>query len=430
MAKVFQGILLAEPISVQDNDMFARLWMHECSRVFADRLCTQADKEEFQKQVCDLLSIKFKVKWGKPEECFGPGQDVLFSNILRLDQEAKYYELVENRTKLDATLEDQLIEYNFDSSSKMDLVFFEDAIQHILRILRILMQPRGNAMLIGLSGSGKQSLTKFSAAILEHGCFQVKLSKNFRPVDFRETLKERMLAAGTAGTHTTFVLNDTQIMHESFLEDVNNILNTGEITNLYTKEDVGLMEEHLTPLLTRKKIPINKDSIYAEYVEQLRDRFHIILCMSPVGEKLRTRCRMFPSLVNCCTLDWFDSWPKEALLSVANQFLARLPEEQVSARERAALAELFPLTHKSVENAADGFFHELRRKTYVTPKSFLDGVQLYLKSLDEVKSKHRTHSERLKSGVQKLKSTYAQIEDLQVKLTDLKPKLDIQNQNA
>ena len=151
--------------------MFARLWMHECSRVFADRLCTVADKEEFQKQVSDLLSIKFKVKWGKPEECFGPGQDVLFSNILRLDQENKYYESIEDRTKLDTTLEDKLIDYNFSSPNKMELVFFEDATQHILRILRILMQPRGNAMLIGLSGSGKQSLTKFAASILEHESF-------------------------------------------------------------------------------------------------------------------------------------------------------------------------------------------------------------------------------------------------------------------
>lgn len=77
--------------------------------------------------MCDLLTIKFKVKWGKPEECFGPGLDVLFSNILRLDQEHKYYELIENREKLDAILEDKLIDYNFSSPSKMDLVFFEDA---------------------------------------------------------------------------------------------------------------------------------------------------------------------------------------------------------------------------------------------------------------------------------------------------------------
>ena len=84
-------------------------------------------------------------------------------------------------------------------------------------------------------------------------------------------------------------------------------------------------------------------------MEQLRDSFHIILCMSPVGEQLRNRCRMFPSLVNCCTLDWFDSWPEAALLSVADQFLQRLPEEQVSIEERASLSELFPIVHKSVE---------------------------------------------------------------------------------
>ena len=44
-----------------------------------------------------------------------------------------------DRTKLLAVLDDKLIDYNFSSSNKMDLVFFEDAIQHILRILRILM---------------------------------------------------------------------------------------------------------------------------------------------------------------------------------------------------------------------------------------------------------------------------------------------------
>ena len=97
-----------------------------------------------------------------------------------------------------------------------------------------------------------------------------------------------MLIAGTQQKSTTFVLNDTQIMHESFLEDVNNILNTGEITNLYSKEDLEQMQDSgLNQILSQKKIPINKDSIYQEFVECLRDSFHIILCMSPVGEQLR-----------------------------------------------------------------------------------------------------------------------------------------------
>jgi len=72
------------------------------------------------------------------------------------------------------------------------------------------------------------------------------LSKNFKQADFRETIRLRMLAAGCDSLKTTFILTDTQIMHESFLEDVNNILNTGEITNIYAKEDFERMSESLS----------------------------------------------------------------------------------------------------------------------------------------------------------------------------------------
>jgi len=64
-------------------------------------------------------------------------------------------------------LEGQLEEYNDISTNKMNLVFFEDAVLHILRIMRSLRQPRGNIMLIGVGGSGKQSLVRLSAFMYE-----------------------------------------------------------------------------------------------------------------------------------------------------------------------------------------------------------------------------------------------------------------------
>jgi len=112
-------------------------------------------------------------------------------------------------------------------------------------------------------------------------------------------------------------MNDTQIMYESFLEDINNILNTGEITNIYEDEHFKRMSAELTKVLERKKLPTSFEYVYQEYIERLRDNFHIILCMSPVGESLRIRCRMFPSLITCCTLDWYDNWPEQALNSVS-----------------------------------------------------------------------------------------------------------------
>ena len=67
---------------------------------------------------------------------------------------------------------------------------------------------------------------------------------------------------------------------------------------------------------------------------------------------------MFPAIVSCCTLDWFDSWPYEALVSVANQFLKRIPDEELSGEHKVALSEMFPIVHKSVEVAADKFHAE------------------------------------------------------------------------
>jgi dynein heavy chain, axonemal len=99
--------------------------------------------------------------------------------------------------------------------------------------------------------------------------------------------------------------------------------------------------------------------------------------MSPVGDLLRIRCRKFPSLVNCCTLDWFDNWPEEALLNVSKKFLINL--DGTSEEQKSKLSILFTKVHKSVEEMSIRFYEELRRKVYITPKSYLDGINLYLK---------------------------------------------------
>ena len=45
--------------------------------------------------------------------------------------------------------------------------------------------------------------------------------------------------------------------------------------------------------------------------------------MSPAGHTFRQRCRMNPSLISCCTIDWYDEWSEEAMLVVANVYLPR-----------------------------------------------------------------------------------------------------------
>ena len=119
----------------------------------------------------------------------------------------------------------------------MNLVFFQDAVLHILRICRALRQPRGNIMLIGVGGSGKQSLTRLSSYMYEMSFKQIEIVKGYNEKNFHEFIKEMMFMSGADGRRVTFAINDSQILRESFLEDINNILNTGEVPNLMQPED-------------------------------------------------------------------------------------------------------------------------------------------------------------------------------------------------
>ena len=100
-------------------------------------------------------------------------------------------------------------------------------------------------------------------------------------------------------------------------------------------------------ICNQRKIIDTLDNINNLFVARVRENLHICLCMSPVGDTLRVRCRQFPSLINCCTLDWFARWPEEALLFVSTEFLKEVPD--ITEEVRSGLAEMCMKIHISVE---------------------------------------------------------------------------------
>ena len=408
---------MTKPISIQNPETMAKLWVNESQRVFYDRLINNEDKLWFTKLIIELLNRCFRINI--EHDTIFVKDKIMFGDLLKLDAPIKLYEEIRDKNKMFKVLNGMLDDYNMSNSNKMNLVFFEDAIEHILRISRSLKQPRGNIMLIGVGGSGKQSLTKLASHMREIQFKQIEITKNFGPSQFKDFMKELMFTTGIDGKPICFLMTDTQIISETFIEDINNLLNTGEIPNLWLPEDKDKIINGVRPVVVEMKKVDTIETINQTFINRIRDNLHICLCMSPVGDTLRVRCRMFPSLVNCCTLDWFSRWPEEALLYVSSEFLKELelPSDEV----RSALSEMCMRIHTSVEDTSDRFFGELRRRVYTTPKSYLDLINLYLNTLDVKRSEYNVNRNRLAIGLKKLNDTNKSIAELKIKLTELLP---------
>lgn len=221
-----------------------------------------------------------------------------------------------------------------------------------------------------------------------------------------------------------FLFSDTQIVKESFLEDINNLLNSGEIPNLYPPDEKIAICDEIAPKARELGQGDTRDQIYAFFVQTCRENLHITLAFSPVGEQFRNRCRQFPSIINCCTIDWYNPWPSDALYSVAHREY-QAEETKLGITEHIdALCNMSVKIHNSVSEASDQFYEELRRKNYTTPTSYLDLVKTYKEMLSYQRGIVPVNIARYQGGLSTLASTNKMVEDLKVTLVKLRPEID------
>uniref|UniRef100_A0A8V1A4F4 Dynein axonemal heavy chain 1 n=1 Tax=Gallus gallus TaxID=9031 RepID=A0A8V1A4F4_CHICK len=418
LSKVFQGMLMAQPSNVKDKHQLLRLWYHESCRVFCDRLVTKEDQTWFDnlmKSMMEELDTTF-------EEVV-PSQPVLFGDFMEPGAHIKLYEEIDSQEKLKGVLEDYLEEYNQTNTAELKLELFMDAMQHVCRISRILRQAPGNALLLGVGGSGRQSLTRLASHMAEYECFQIELSKNYGVTEWRDDVKKIMMKAGLESIPKTFLFVDTQIKNESFLEDINNLLNSGDVPNIYSADDEEQIMTAMKPVVRELGQQPTKANLMAAYTGRVRSNIHMVLCMSPIGEVFRARLRQFPSLVNCCTIDWFNEWPAEALQCVAFSFLHENPHLGASTDTVDGMVQMCVEIHQSVARKCQVYLAELARHNYVTPKSYLDFLSIFCSLIGKKKQELKTAKNRMEGGLDKLLQTAEDVARMQEELESARPLL-------
>lgn len=155
LSKVVQGMLMCDTKVIDGKEYLVKLYMCETYRVFRDRLIDEKDREKFSIDSHEIIENYLTLDWELPDFV-----NTIFGDF---DNGEKYYMKLGGVDELRPKLTDLLSFYNMQNTP-MDLVFFEDCVQHLARIARILRQQRGNAMLVGVGGSGRRSMAMFGAS--------------------------------------------------------------------------------------------------------------------------------------------------------------------------------------------------------------------------------------------------------------------------
>ncbi|KAM9822995.1 dynein axonemal heavy chain 10-like [Syngnathus typhle] len=414
LSRVYNGLTITEPERFSTVNMFVRVWRNECLRIFHDRLIDEKDKTMVQGLIKNLVEEHFKAVMEdvmRDPILFGDYKTALSETEPRLYEEINDYETSKN------LFQEILEEYN-DRISRMNLVLFDDALDHLTRVHRIIRIDRGHALLVGVGGSGKQSITKLAAFAAECEVFEITLSRGYCESTFRDDLKILYLKLGIENKKTVFLFTDAHVAEEGFLELINNMLTSGIVPALFPDDEKEAVLNQLREEALMNGSGPSKDSVWQYFVNKSASNLHIVLGMSPVGDTLRTRCRNFPGLMNNTVIDWFFPWPTQALLAVAESFLGE--SEMIPKEHAPAVIEHVCMVHTSVGDYSILFLQKLRRSNYVTPKNYLDFISTYAGLLQEKDQYILAQCKRLEGGLDKLKEASVQLDELNIKLAEQK----------
>ncbi|KAJ6227585.1 dynein heavy chain [Anaeramoeba flamelloides] len=413
-----------------DLNMLVRITAHEALRLFQDRII-EDENRQWTNEVLDRIFTKHFPSANKERAL---GRPLLFSDWMSKD-----YVNVE-RNELKEYIKRRLRTFH-EEEYHVRLVLFNEAIDHILRIDRVLKQPKGHALLVGASGAGKTVLSRFVAWVNGLSVFQIKINRGYGLTEFDEDLRTVMKRAGLKGERICFIFDESNILSSAFLERMNALLASGEVPGLFDEGEgiSGLLNQVRDVARQDGKLIDTDEELYQYFTKQVQNNLHVVFTMNPANADFSNRSVQSPALLNRCVLDYFGTWSDEAMYEVGFEWLKSIyldkkeyksPPKHLILPSITQLNGIEEINHRQaliaasvwIQSSVEKFSKKLQksqgRMNHMTPRHYLDMIIHFNKLYKEKKQELEEQQLHLNIGLKKMQETKDRVAELRTELQE------------
>ncbi|KAF9056435.1 dynein heavy chain protein 1 [Panaeolus papilionaceus] len=431
---IYEAIKPLEMLSVEG---LVRVWAHEALRLFQDRLVTEEERTWTDEHI-DGVAMEHFPTINRDEALNRP---ILFSNWT-----SKHYIPVDRETLREYTK--QRLRVFYEEELDVPLVLFNDVLDHVLRIDRVFRQIQGHLLLIGVSGSGKTTLSRFVAWMNGLSIFQIKVSNKYTGDDFDDDLRTVLRRSGCKGEKICFIMDESNVLDSGFLERMNTLLANAEVPGLFEGDEHAALMTACKEGSQRDGLMLDSpEELYRWFTQQVAKNLHVVFTMNPPENGLASRAATSPALFNRCVLDWFGDWSDQAFYQVGMEFTHTLDLDlpsynppvyfpiayralSVPPVHRTAVVNALVHVHLSLHQINQRLSRRQGRYNYVTPRHYLDFINHYVRLYTEKRDELEEQQRHLHVGLDKLKDTVTQVEELRKSLAIKRSQLEAKEAEA
>ncbi|KAK6191509.1 hypothetical protein SNE40_003176 [Patella caerulea] len=425
------------PLENLSVDGLVRIWAHEALRLFQDRLIEDEERYWTDKNI-DAVAMQHFPNLNRDDSLVRP---ILFSKWLSKDYMPVGREDLREYTKA-------RLKVFYEEELDVPLVLFDEVLDHVLRIDRIFRQPQGHLLLIGVSGAGKTTLSRFVAWMNGLTVYQIKVHNKYTGLEFDEDLRTVLRRSGCKGEKICFIMDESNVLDSGFLERMNTLLANGEVPGLFEGDEYSTLMTQCKEGAQREGLMLDSsEELYKWFTQQVMRNLHVVFTMNPSSEGLKDRASTSPALFNRCVLNWFGDWSNGALFQVGKEFTNKVdlekgnyiaPPDFPKAYEdlptppahREAVVNAYVYVHQSLHQANQRVGRRGGRVMAITPRHYLDFINHFAKLYNEKRSDLEEQQLHLNIGLQKIRETVDQVEELQKSLSVKRRELEQKNTAA